>query len=334
MENSPLISVIVPVYNVAEYLPECLDSIINQTYTNLEIILVDDGSTDECPKICDEYAEKDGRIRVIHKKNGGLSDARNAGLDICTGEWIGFVDSDDFVDKSMYQKLYETAISESADVVVCQSIRYENGKFIHWGKKKKLEIIKSKVKMINHMFCGGGQTIAVWLKLYKANIFNNIRFPKGLTNEDAFIILDVLEKTGCMIIIPDELYYYRLRSGSITNTTVWNERIFDTVLAYKHNMEIVKNVFPENIEECICRLHWAYRFSIKSALKVNDALAHMQEIENYQNEFRQLYFSSLENHFLSLRGKLDGMVIAALPIRLLRLYVTTLQNIKQMGAKI
>lgn len=326
-EVNPLISVIVPVYNVAEYLPECVDSIISQTYTNLEIILIDDGSTDDCPRICDEYASKDSRIRVIHKKNGGLSDARNAGLDICTGEWIGFVDSDDFIAPDMYQQLYKAAISQNADVAVCQSERYENGNFVNLNKNRKKELLHSKSEMINRMFCGGGQTIAVCLKLYRAYVFANIRFPKGLTNEDAFIILDVLNKSSCMAIIPEALYFYRIRSGSITNAKKWNENIFDTVLAYKHNMDVLEKYFPENINEGLCRLIWAYRYAIRSAIKTSDACEHVKEIQKYKDEFSQLFFSSLDNKFLSVKAKIDGMIVALLPIRLLMVYVEIVKNL-------
>lgn len=326
-EVNPLISVIVPVYNVAEYLPECVDSIISQTYTNLEIILVDDGSTDDCPRICDAYASKDSRIRVIHKENGGLSDARNAGLDICTGEWIGFVDSDDFIAPNMYQQLYKAAVSQNADIAVCQSVRYENGNFINSNKDKKKEVLHSKSEMINCMFCGGGQTISVCLKLYKADVFVDIRFPKGLTNEDAFIILDVLDKSSCMAIIPEALYFYRIRSASITNAKKWNENIFDTVLAYKHNMAVLEKFYPENIDEGLCRLIWAYRYSIRSAIKILDACEHIEEIQKYKDEFSGLFFSSLDNKFLSVKGKLDGMLVALLPIRLLMLYVKIVKNL-------
>ena len=119
MEKQPLISVIVPVYNVENYLPRCLDSIINQTYTNLEILLVDDGATDNSGKLCDEYAQKDNRIRVFHKENGGVSSARNMGLDNATGEYIAFVDSDDYIDKCMYEIMLNSSVQNNADIVVC-----------------------------------------------------------------------------------------------------------------------------------------------------------------------------------------------------------------------
>lgn len=117
--EEPLISVIVPVYNVEKYLDKCVDSIVNQTYKNLEIILVDDGSPDNCPKMCDDWARKDKRIRVIHKKNGGVSSARNLGINNANGECIGFVDSDDWIEKKYIQKLYETLIQEGADIALC-----------------------------------------------------------------------------------------------------------------------------------------------------------------------------------------------------------------------
>ena len=118
-KDSSKISVIIPVYNVEEYLDKCVTSVLNQTYKNLEIILVDDGSPDNCPKMCDEWAKKDKRIKVVHKKNGGLSDARNSGIEVCTGEYIGFVDSDDYIDKQMYKELLKRIESTNSDMVMC-----------------------------------------------------------------------------------------------------------------------------------------------------------------------------------------------------------------------
>ena len=126
-----LISVIVPIYNVEKYLQKCVDSIINQTYKNLEIILVDDGSPDNCPKMCDDYAEKDSRIKVVHKENGGLSDARNVGMEVATGEYVSFIDSDDYISLDFYETLLETIVDNDSDVVECGVVKfYENEKFI------------------------------------------------------------------------------------------------------------------------------------------------------------------------------------------------------------
>ena len=147
MENEDLISVVVPVYNVERFLPACIDSILCQGYKNLEIILCDDGSTDSSPQICDEYAKKDSRIHVIHKKNGGLSDARNAGIDIAFGKYIIFVDSDDFIDKNMIMYLYNAMITYQADMACCQRQEVkENGELIIARKKYKSFIINGNSK--------------------------------------------------------------------------------------------------------------------------------------------------------------------------------------------
>lgn len=310
--EQPLISVVVPVYNVAEYLPECVDSIINQTYKNLEIILVDDGSTDACPDICDEYAKRDSRIRVIHKKNGGLSDARNAGLDICTGEWIGFVDSDDYIAPSMYETLYCSAVEAQADVSVCQLIRDKNGKLLYSNYKRGTEILYSKEDMINRMFCGG--SIAVWSKLYRKNIFLDLRFPVGKTNEDSFVILSIIGNTAKMVIIPDALYYYRIRIDSISNVRHWNSTIWDRILAYQHNMSVIRNKYPSKIDEGICRLGWAYRCSIGYAVQTIDYKDHINEIRKYRNAFRKNFLRFFFNPFLGIRGRIDTILVAAMPI--------------------
>ena len=127
MSNNPLITVIVPVYNVEKYLTRCVDSIINQTYKNLEIILVDDGSTDSSPAICDNYAKKDSRINVIHKQNNGASSARNAALDIASGDYIGFVDSDDYINRDMYASLFDSIVDSGSDMAICESEYVVNG---------------------------------------------------------------------------------------------------------------------------------------------------------------------------------------------------------------
>lgn len=309
----PLISVIVPVYNVAEYLSQCVDSIINQTYKNLEIILVDDGSVDDCPGICDEYVKKDSRIRVIHKKNGGLSDARNAGLDICTGEWIGFVDSDDYISKNMYEKLYDSAIETKSDVSVCQSINDKNGRLLYSDYKGKREILLSKEEMINRMFCRGIYA-SVCLKLYKKEVFSILRFPVGRNHEDAFIILSIIDKTSRMVIIPDALYYYRLRINSITNIKYWNNNVWDTVLAGRHNVFIIRNKYPNKLDEGMCKLCSAYRASIARAVKTFDYKNHVEEIEMYRKIFRRNFKNFFFNPFLSVRGRIDTILVATLPL--------------------
>ena len=135
----PLISVIVPIYNVEKYLDRCVDSIINQTYKNLEIILVDDGSPDNCPQMCDDYAKKDSRIKVVHKENGGLSDARNVGMEVATGEYVSFIDSDDYISLDFYETLLETIVDNDSDIVECGVVKfYEDNSFDKYSDDLKV----------------------------------------------------------------------------------------------------------------------------------------------------------------------------------------------------
>ena len=213
-----LISVIVPIYKVEQYLPNCLETLINQTYQNLEIILVDDGSPDKCPKICDQYMQKDSRIKVIHKKNGGLSDARNAGIEIATGKFIGFVDSDDYVDSKFYETLYRNIIQYDADVSVCNFINTDQ---LGWygGKKTDHVIQFNNIEALEALYAKDTQMqkamVVAWNKLYKKEVFGQIRYPVGKTNEDEYVIHSILYNSKKVIYSNSELYYYLQRTDSI-----------------------------------------------------------------------------------------------------------------------
>jgi glycosyltransferase involved in cell wall biosynthesis len=210
------ISVIVPVYNVEKYLSRCVDSIINQTYTNLEIILVDDGSTDAGGKMCDEYAQQDNRIIVIHKENGGLSDARNAGLDIATGEYIGFVDSDDFIALEFYEILYKTLIKTNSDLAFCEFQRFHNDTEIiknHTNYKVRTD---KGIDILNNFYNKHYVTyVVMWNKLYKKDIWKNLRFPFGKIHEDEFVIHEIFYLAKQISFINASLYYYFHRENSI-----------------------------------------------------------------------------------------------------------------------
>lgn len=217
--NNPKISVIVPIYNVEKYLEKCVYSIINQSYTNLEIILVDDGSPDKCGEICDEFAKKDNRIIVIHKKNGGLSDARNAGLDIAKGDYIGFVDSDDYIAADMYEKLLNAIISDQSDFAICEYVCvYESDEFAQ-NDKEQMEMVKkcySTNEFISDKYLYNcGKYVVAWNKLYKREIFKTLRFPVGKQHEDEFIIHRLFAQCDKISYINEELYYYLQRKGSI-----------------------------------------------------------------------------------------------------------------------
>lgn len=216
MQN-PLVSIIVPIYKVEPYLQRCLDSIVNQTYTNLEIILVDDGSPDGCPQICDEYATRDKRIVVIHKENGGLSSARNAGLDVCKGEYISFVDSDDWVEKNYIESLLYIAIKENADITIGENFISRN-KNISINKSYNTKVYISK-DAIFHLLKNNHIAFTVsWGKLYKRELFSSLRFPIGKYHEDEFTTYILFYNSKKIAYTSEILYYYDQRAGSIVST--------------------------------------------------------------------------------------------------------------------
>lgn len=225
-----LITVIVPVYNVEKYLPKCIESIINQSYKHIEIILVDDGATDNSGKICDEYATKDSRIKVIHKKNGGLSDARNKGIDASNGQYIVFIDSDDYVQEDMIIKLYENLVENDADISIC-GLSYvdEEGHCIdslNGNSPLKKEVLTSHGALTKLTECGGVYFVYACGKLYRKQIFNDIRFPYGKLHEDVFVAHLVYDECTRVSCIEEELYYYVQRKGSIMSTLSAARRLY------------------------------------------------------------------------------------------------------------
>lgn len=239
------ISVIIPIYNVEPYLAECLDSVIHQTYKNLEIILVNDGSTDACPQICEDYAAQDHRIVLIHKKNGGLSDARNAGLAIATGDYISFVDSDDLLSLDFYQILLQTLIENEADIVECDFVKFEDE--LKVAKKdilQEVEIYETEIALFQLL--NGPLSIVVWNKIYKRNVVNGIEFPFGKINEDAFWTYKVFAKAKKIAKIPDPLYFYRQQATSIMGAGYSLKRL-DGLEGQEEMIEFIKVNFP-NLE--------------------------------------------------------------------------------------
>ena len=207
--NAPLISVIVPVYNTEKYLHRCVDSIINQTYQNLEIILVDDGSTDSSGCICDEYAKKDERIKVIHKENAGQGVARNIALEYASGEYVGFVDSDDWIDPRMYQTLYTYAVKDQSDIVVC-------GRYLYWDDREKQPmfhlanpVVYSGREALVRLLIYDGIDSALCDKLCKKSLFKNICFPlERYICEDVDVVYKLLERAKQITHCGEGLYYY------------------------------------------------------------------------------------------------------------------------------
>lgn len=213
--KQPQLSIIVPVYNVMRFLRECLDSIASQTFSDWEAILVDDGSTDGSGAVCDEYAARDPRFRVIHKANGGQSSARNMALDVARGEYIGFVDSDDFIKPEMYAVLVGNACKYNADIAVCGFI---NLYVDHTGTDYQITELEvaGRDRALEILGCSFDSDV-VWNKIYRREIFT-IRFPMGKLFEDTRIIAHIFDKASTVVFDPDMLYYYRMRAGSTMNS--------------------------------------------------------------------------------------------------------------------
>lgn len=228
-----LVSIIVPIYKVEEYLDKCVESLINQTYQNIEIILVDDGSPDNCPMLCDEWAKKDSRINVIHKENGGLSDARNYGIDAAKGDYIVFVDSDDYTEENMIENLFNSLKKEEADIAICNFyIEDENT-----NEQTIANNLDSKIfsctgeEKYKYLFDWeySTQTVVAWNKLYKINLFEKIRYPKGKLHEDEYIICELLKNANKVVYNLQPFYHYIKRDNSITST--FNLKRFDIIEA-------------------------------------------------------------------------------------------------------
>ncbi len=213
-----LISIIVPVYNVEKYLDRCVESIVNQTYTNLEIILVDDGSPDNCPAICDEWSKKDNRIKVIHKENGGLSDARNIGLAVAAGDYIAFVDSDDWIHSDYIKILYSSLIKNNADISVCDINIVDDNSDIPIINEQHTTKIFDNASAMKSLVQGVEFASNVWNKLYSVELLKNEYFKVGKYHEDEFFSYRIISKINSAVYNNIKLYYYYQRSGSIMNS--------------------------------------------------------------------------------------------------------------------
>lgn len=249
-DKKPLISVIVPVYKVENYLCACVDSIIAQTYDNLEIILVDDGSPDNCPAICDEYAEKDSRIKVIHKENGGLSDARNAGLSVMTGEYLMFVDSDDCLTENSVEVLYDIIDMNDCLLAIGSHQRFFSDTETLTTPNVVCVNVLTQKEAIRDMFLNG---CASWGRLYHVSIHKDILFPIEEINEDEAIVLQILDKCDKVLMTNQIVYRYRCRPDSITTSSF--SRM--TVHWYYHcvtNLDWVKSHYPELEKYALDRL--------------------------------------------------------------------------------
>lgn len=238
------ISVIIPIYNVEQFLKQCLDSIINQTYQNLEIILVNDGSTDSSAQICDNYAMKDERIKVIHKENGGLSDARNAGLRKATGDFISFVDSDDLIALDFYHTVVQIAIDNDADIVECGFIKFEvEEEFENSTITPEMSIEVFETEFALELLIKDYLQPMVWNKLYRKKVLIDLEFPVGKIHEDVFWTYQVFGNAEKIIKTQEKLYFYRQQGNSISGRK-YSLRRLDAVQALEERISYMKENFP------------------------------------------------------------------------------------------
>ena len=279
-----LVSVIVPVYKVEQYLDKCLDSIVNQTYEKLEIILVDDGSPDSCPQRCDEWAEKDRRIQVIHKKNAGIALARNSGLDAATGDYITFVDSDDYISLDAIEIMIKRIEMDNTDMVVAQKVKvYPN------GIEESTTFFSQEVEIISkeeafHRLGSADKPFPspTWAKLYRKYIFEEIRFPNLKTAEDTYAVVDIIARCDRISILSDTVYFYFQRDASIVHTMT-REKELDNMKAATHLARFLLDC--NYIKEAS---HYYYAAVCCSIKMKNDKNAKQLLQESFDKEERKL----------------------------------------------
>lgn len=292
-----LVSVIVPIYNVEKYLKRCVDSIINQTYKNLEIWLVDDGSTDLCPKICDEYSKLDDRIKVIHKENGGLSDARNVAMDQMNGEYVMFVDSDDFIHPEMVERLIDYINFYDTDITIG---RLEKGGLDNFKCEKldSLDNSRKTVKLLENIEIHRalfddyfkGSMVPACGKIYKSKIIADIRFPVKKIHEDEYVVHYILDKCKKIAFTDEYLYYHFYRDNSITNTK-YSLKSIDAVEAIEERCKFYEAKKDEELiflsyRDYLRRIQYHY-YSLKKYFP--EEIPKIDKIKsNYKNMYRKI----------------------------------------------
>ena len=276
-----MISVIVPVYNVEKYLERCVKSIAAQTYKDLEILLIDDGSTDKSGEMCDDFQQTDSRIKAFHKQNGGLSDARNYGIEHSAGEFISFVDSDDYIDEKMLETLHRLITENDADLAVCSAMDVFEGKEVTQVKEIK-EFNLNKVESYKYMLRGDGIPSAC-NKLYKRQTVGNVRFPVGKLYEDGFFTPQILKNVEKTAVTSKPMYYYFRRADSIT-TKPFRKGDLDVIEAYDKCVKQVKELCPEALPYAEFRYRNAY-FNVLDKMLMRDDC---KEIPEYKQVVKYL----------------------------------------------
>lgn len=292
-----------PVYKVEPYLRKCLDSIVNQTYRNLQIILVDDGSPDDCGAICDEYAARDRRVEVAHQENGGVSAARNAGLKLAVGDYIGWVDSDDWIEPDMYAYMLENARKYGADITVCGRVEHYRDKTVFRGWQH-IEVLNTEAAL---RFLLKNDVLQNYLcdKLWKRELFKNVYFPVGKTFEDIAVMHRLFIKAGCVVCLPEAKYNYLQRFDSIVGDISLENRV-NHYLAARSRYDEMLTDWPqfENLllAQCVASSVNVWTVYLRNPLAERQRLqAVLAEIADF---CRQHYKKSVHYMNLGLAGRL------------------------------
>lgn len=281
-----LISIVIPVYKVEKYLEKCIESVLKQTYTNLQIILVDDGSPDNCGKICDEYAKRDSRIDVIHKVNGGLSEARNVGISKAKGRYIGFVDSDDYIKENMYEILLNLIKKYNADASICNLYDVIEGKEYIRNKNNGIQEY-SRLDILKEVLLDKNIQSYAWNKLYKKELFDEVKYPIGKKYEDIGTTFYIFEKCNKIVVTSEPEYYYLKRSNSLVNN-VTESTVFDY-------MELILQRYlyiNDNIKEL---KQYNDYYLVRTLLTANNDIKELKQIEEKtKQKYNELYNISKE----------------------------------------
>lgn len=308
------ISIIVPVYNVEMYLNKCIESILKQTFKDFELILVNDGSTDSSGIICDEYMKKDQRIKVIHKENGGLSSARNAGIDIAIGDYIAFIDSDDYIHPSMYEVLYREAIKEKSDIILCQFKKVLEKDCVNESHSlSSYEVINyTNIETLKKIYSNQGvEFIVAWNKLYHSSIFKSIRYPIGMIHEDEFIAHTALYNAKKVSYIPLELYYYVQRTNSIMQSKFHINRL-DVIYALENRMIFFSSLGLNELQQLACK---SYIYITKNYyFKAKRECIHCEkELRKIIRHFRRNTFYWIKTPDYTVKEKILLLIFAIHP---------------------
>ncbi len=292
-----IISVIVAVYNVEDYIRRSIESVCSQTFEELEIILIDDGSTDKSGEICDEFAKRDKRIKVIHQQNQGLSCARNTGIEAASCDFIGFVDGDDYLEPDMFELLYKNLCNANADISTCASDRVK-----HTENASFTPVIYNREQAIYEVLQNPFISVYAWNKLYKKKLFNSVRYPKGKIYEDSFVILDLIEQIDKMVSTAAPKYHYTQREESITNKR-YNTAEEDRISSAEKNYNFIKDKYPKHIKAAMSRYVFAHYICLGRILHEEKGLYLEKEKEHLAFLRKNLFFVLFnwpKNYFLKI----------------------------------